>query len=215
MTCPSCRSSLTKVVDSRCFDGKAIMRRRTCGCGSRWSTEEKVVRGSITTSPTTIGSEGLRPVASPSDPSLAVAIPVDSVSPSPPSENLSLFLAPDPERAIPPPDPVLLVFPCDGAPDKFEVTESLRASHAEAFPALNIIGEYRKALVWIQAAPANRKTAGGMARFLFRWLGSAQNGGVARARQAQPVEHGRPLPPEVKPPPMTPPAARGWNGGTR
>jgi hypothetical protein len=43
----------------------------------------------------------------------------------------------------------------------------------EAYPHLDIEGECRKALVWVQADGVHRKTAGGMGRFLVRWLNRA------------------------------------------
>ena len=43
MLCPFCREKDTSVVDSRpTEDGTAIRRRRTCGCGERFTTFERV-----------------------------------------------------------------------------------------------------------------------------------------------------------------------------
>ena len=43
MLCPFCKNSDTSVVDSRpTEDGAAIRRRRTCGCGQRFTTFERV-----------------------------------------------------------------------------------------------------------------------------------------------------------------------------
>ena len=43
MLCPFCKTDNTSVVDSRpTEDGTAIRRRRTCGCGERFTTFERV-----------------------------------------------------------------------------------------------------------------------------------------------------------------------------
>ena len=43
MLCPFCRTGDTSVVDSRpTEDGTAIRRRRTCNCGKRFTTFERV-----------------------------------------------------------------------------------------------------------------------------------------------------------------------------
>jgi len=43
MICPFCKTGDTSVVDSRpTEDGTAIRRRRTCGCGERFTTFERV-----------------------------------------------------------------------------------------------------------------------------------------------------------------------------
>jgi len=43
MLCPFCKTGDTSVVDSRpTEDGTAIRRRRTCGCGERFTTFERV-----------------------------------------------------------------------------------------------------------------------------------------------------------------------------
>ena len=43
MLCPFCKTGETSVVDSRpTEDGTAIRRRRTCGCGERFTTFERV-----------------------------------------------------------------------------------------------------------------------------------------------------------------------------
>ena len=43
MLCPFCKTGDTSVVDSRpTEDGTAIRRRRTCNCGKRFTTFERV-----------------------------------------------------------------------------------------------------------------------------------------------------------------------------
>lgn len=49
MLCPFCKTGDTSVVDSRpAEDGTAIRRRRTCGCGERFTTFERVQYREIT-----------------------------------------------------------------------------------------------------------------------------------------------------------------------
>ena len=43
MLCPFCKTGETSVIDSRpTEDGTAIRRRRTCNCGERFTTFERV-----------------------------------------------------------------------------------------------------------------------------------------------------------------------------
>ena len=46
-----------------------------------------------------------------------------------------------------------------------------------AFPGVDVTAEYTKAAAWLSANPAKRKTARGMAKFLFGWCERAQNAG--------------------------------------
>jgi len=85
-------------------------------------------------------------------------------------------------ETAPPSSPPVLVFPVDGGDGSWGVSEAMLAEHQAAFPALDVRGEYRRALAWVNAAPGNRKTAKGMPRFLFGWLSRAQNGGAGRQR---------------------------------
>ena len=92
-------------------------------------------------------------------------------------------------------EPALLTFPCDGEPNEWHLTESQVKAWSEAYPALDVIGEARKALVWVQASPNNTKTARGMGKFLVGWLGRAQNnnpmrGGGGTGPPARDVRHG-------------------------
>ena len=51
MTCPKCKTQYNVVVDSR-YDSKKDIRRRRYECytcGSRWSTEEKKIFGTLKT----------------------------------------------------------------------------------------------------------------------------------------------------------------------
>jgi len=53
LRCPSCGEYVSKVTNSRVIgpaDAPAIRRRRECVCGARYSTVERVIHGSATTS---------------------------------------------------------------------------------------------------------------------------------------------------------------------
>lgn len=59
MNCPTCDKSDSRVLETRCYDGETVMRRRSCTCGTRWSTKEKIVgppRVGTPTPTTTTGS---------------------------------------------------------------------------------------------------------------------------------------------------------------
>ena len=88
-----------------------------------------------------------------------------------------------PEAAKPPSgaEAPLLTFETVGAVKSWALTPVQVAEWSVAFPALDVLAECRKALAWTHAAPRRRKTAAGMARFLFGWLGRAQDRGGAAA----------------------------------
>ncbi len=113
------------------------------------------------------------PLASP----LPESVPTLTLIPSPIPE-----ADPDPERAIPvlPGTEEALIdlepFPVNG---RLGLTWRMRVGFfgelANAFPAIDVLAECRKARVWILANPANRKTARGMEKFLLGWIGRAAN----------------------------------------
>jgi len=70
-------------------------------------------------------------------------------------------------------DPVFLTFPCVGSHREWHLRESLLREWENLYPGLDIRAECRKALAWIQANRARRKTARGMTRFLVNWLNRA------------------------------------------
>lgn len=76
----------------------------------------------------------------------------------------------------------VLSFPVVGTQKKktWDLRQSKLAEYVEAFPALDVLAEFRKALQWLRDHPSNRKTPRGMPAFLGRWLGRAQNDGPAR-----------------------------------
>lgn len=91
------------------------------------------------------------------------------------TEDVCTETSDDVVRAADPPPVALLTFPCDGKVKQWHLTESHVAEWAAAFPSLDVLGECKKALAWSNANPTKRKTAGGMPKFLFSWLGRAQD----------------------------------------
>jgi hypothetical protein len=74
----------------------------------------------------------------------------------------------------------VLVFPVVGDTTEWGLEESKLAEYRESFPDLDVLAECRKARQWCLDNKTNRKTAGGMPKFLGSWLSRAQNSGVAR-----------------------------------
>lgn len=81
-----------------------------------------------------------------------------------------------PEAAKPPPSgPPVLTYPTIGTEAKeWHLTEPKLAEYVEAFPALDVLAECRKALQWLRDDPGRRKTPKGMPKFLGGWLGRAK-----------------------------------------
>lgn len=89
----------------------------------------------------------------------------------PPSEGSSATL-----RAAKPTSPALLEFPTVGkGPKTWALTEALCAEWRELYPGLDVLGECRKALAWVNAN--HPKTARGMPAFLVGWLNRSTNRG--------------------------------------
>lgn len=79
-----------------------------------------------------------------------------------------------------PPDPPVLMFPCNGEPSEWALTESAIREWSSLYPGVDITGECRRALAWVQAN--HRKTARGMPRFLVSWLNHSNDSGRGRSR---------------------------------
>ena len=79
-----------------------------------------------------------------------------------------------------PPPVVIVTFPTDGNPGEWHLTESHVSEWHGLYPSLDILAECRKALAWVQSKASNRKTAGGMKRFLVGWLNRATERGGSR-----------------------------------
>jgi hypothetical protein len=77
-------------------------------------------------------------------------------------------------------EPPVLVFPCAGEPDKWDLTSSQVATWADLFPGADVTSEAKKALAWVMASPKRKKTSRGMPSFLVGWLGRTQNSGGSR-----------------------------------
>ena len=43
MNCPACGEPNSRILETRCFDGEDVSRRRACECGARWTTREVVL----------------------------------------------------------------------------------------------------------------------------------------------------------------------------
>ncbi len=92
--------------------------------------------------------------------------------------------------------PPVLVFPCRGARKSWNLTEAQVAKWREQYPGMEVAGECRKALAWLEASPSKQKTSAGMPRFLVNWLnrcadrsGSAQESrSVAGTAPRTPIE---------------------------
>lgn len=85
-----------------------------------------------------------------------------------------------------PPPLVVLTFPTDGNPNEWHLTEAQVAEWLSLYPSLDVPAECRKAFAWVTSSPGNRKTAGGMKRFLTNWLNRATERGGGRG-QPSPV----------------------------
>ncbi|NNJ24638.1 hypothetical protein [Alienimonas chondri] len=84
--------------------------------------------------------------------------------------------------------PTEMVFPTTGKGAKeWALTEAKLAEYVEAYPALDVPAEMRKARQWCRDNAPKRKTAKGMPAFLTRWLNHAQNSGQGRANDAPAV----------------------------
>ena len=92
---------------------------------------------------------------------------------------------------------VILTYPTHGKKKTWDLTEAFASDLHDAFPALDITGECRKALVWLKANPTKQKTAVGMSKFLFSWCGREQDkskgGGsnYANAKDEAALRHAR------------------------
>jgi hypothetical protein len=82
-------------------------------------------------------------------------------------------------------DDALLFFPTSGKKPSWFLTQQLVNELSEAFPAVDVMGECRKALAWVRANPKKKKTHAGMAKFLTGWMGRVQDrGGSTRGPPA-------------------------------
>lgn len=64
----------------------------------------------------------------------------------------------------------VLVFPTVGTSSTWGLSSTQVAEWQGLFPNIDVLSEMRKAVAWVLANPAKRKTAKGMPRFLVSWL---------------------------------------------
>lgn len=96
-----------------------------------------------------------------------------------------------PRKVAAAPESALIVFPTAGNVTEWHLTQTLVDLYKTAYPAVDIIGECRKALVWVNCN--NQKTSRGMKRFLNTWLSKAQNsyhGGGNGTNRGNTAQHG-------------------------
>lgn len=74
----------------------------------------------------------------------------------------------------------VMEFETRGNVKRWFLTEEHVQRLRDGFPDLDIVGEAMKASIWLDANPSRKKTAGGMAAFLFGWMTREQNKGGGR-----------------------------------
>lgn len=78
---------------------------------------------------------------------------------------------------------VIMVFPCVGrGPTEWPLTDAKVAEYRQSFPAVDVLGECRKARQWCIDNPTKRKTFGGMPAFVSRWLSRVQDSGGSNGK---------------------------------
>lgn len=70
-----------------------------------------------------------------------------------------------------PAERALLVFPCRAEPSSWALTAEQVDKWQRLYQGLDVLAEARKALAWVEANGC--KTAGGMTKFLVKWLNNA------------------------------------------
>jgi hypothetical protein len=173
MICPSCHSDSLFTLASQA-SGTVTVRRRQCkACDAQWLSKvtEEIIQGTIV-------------LAKPAQPCAGLSTPVQEPSSGQPSDLRSESGSgpPDPSKQDPgkseldePPAPALLTFPVSGKAKTWDLTAKTLGPLREAFPALDVMSECRKALAWLKVNPRRQKTHGGMPAFLFNWMGKTQN----------------------------------------
>lgn len=66
-------------------------------------------------------------------------------------------------------------FPVVGREKVWFAPKARDSEWRSVFTGIDVTAEYRKAYAWLQANPTKKKTARGMAHFLYGWLERAQN----------------------------------------
>ena len=73
-----------------------------------------------------------------------------------------------------PPEPAVISLQCL-QDQTYHVSRSTYDEWSDCFPGVDVMVELRKAVAWVGANPANRKTVTGASRYFFNWLSKAQN----------------------------------------
>ena len=120
------------------------------------------------------------PLSEPEPPSISEQEPVSEPQDSLVAEQPAGLRRPAEEEGEPETpqsnEPVILTFPTVGTPSKqWHLCECKYREYVDAFPDLDVLGEFRKALQWLRDHPQRRKTPKGMPGFLGAWLGRAQD----------------------------------------
>ncbi len=79
-----------------------------------------------------------------------------------------------------------MVFKTVGKAKTWDLPSALVAEWSRIFPGVDVMAQCVKARGWAEANPTKRKTARGMAGFLFRWMDEEQNR-IRPGRQGQGV----------------------------
>jgi hypothetical protein len=102
--------------------------------------------------------------------------PANGTTPAPAPAPAPALAPPNNLRPEPTDDPIVATFPCVGkGPKHYDVRQKQIVTWQKAFPAVDVVGELRRARVWIESNPNNRKTANGCSAFITRWLGKRQD----------------------------------------
>jgi hypothetical protein len=89
----------------------------------------------------------------------------------------------EPDEPASEPPPAVLMFQTNGVGSKtWGLTQAKIDEYVESYPAVSVLDECRKALQWTRDNPRKRKTPGGMASFLNRWLTKAQDGATGNGK---------------------------------
>lgn len=111
-------------------------------------------------------------------------VDVDPPAPPPPAPQLDRTSAPQTPAAVASVTAlpaIVLTFPVVGkGGPTWHLREDQLARWQTLYPALDVIGEARQALAWIEAVPSRRKTGGGMAKCLVAWFNRSIDSPKAR-----------------------------------
>lgn len=110
----------------------------------------------------------------------ATAMPIDAIDQGKPDEETTETVA-------------LLWFPCAGKKDSWALQQPMVEELSQAFPAVDVLAECKKALAWVNANQKKKKTYSGMPKFITGWMSRVQDRGGTRGGPAMPSPNG-PMP---------------------